>query len=99
MPEVYRFEFKHDVPAREIEDALFWAVFNTESVFGKAKVRLDGNFEFDHRKKICEITTGTEVGEHIAKMFTTLAGTKFGESAFHVERVDKKEEDHGNSKT
>ena len=97
MAEVYRIAFQQDIPSREIEDALFWAVFNTESVFGKAKVRLDGDFDFNHRTKVCEISTGTDVGEHIAKMFTRLAATKFGESAFHVERMEKKEEGHGKS--
>ena len=87
MNEVYRFKFKHDVLAREIEDALFWAVFNAESVFGKAKVRLDASFYFDRRKKVCVIDSKTEVGDHIAKLLTSLSAKKFGEDAFRVGRV------------
>ncbi len=87
MNGVYRFKFKHDVLAKEIEDALFWAVFNAESVFGKAKVRLDASFYFDRRKKVCVIDSKTEVGEHIAKLLTSLSTKKFGEDAFRVGRV------------
>ena len=98
MDGAYRFQFKDDVLAREIEDALFWAVFNAESVFGKAKVRLDASFYLDRRKKVCVIQRGTEVGEHIAKLLTSLAGKKFGEEAFKVERVDEaKGEENGDA--
>ncbi|OGR89737.1 MAG: hypothetical protein A2992_06475 [Elusimicrobia bacterium RIFCSPLOWO2_01_FULL_59_12] len=100
MDGVYRFSFKDDILAREIEDSLFWAVFNAESVFGKAKVRLDASFYFDRRKKVCVIDKATEVGQHIAQLFTSLATRKFGEEGFKVERVEEKEpEDHGNSKS
>ncbi len=96
MDEVYRFQFKDDILSKEIEDALFWAVFNAESVFGKAKVRLDASFVFERRKKVAVIEGTTEVGQHIAQIFTSLAARKFGETAFQVERVPKKEEEHGN---
>ncbi len=96
MAEVYRFQFKDDVLAREIEDALYWAVFNAESVFGKAKVRLDASFYLERRKKVCVIDKATEAGQHIAQVFTNLAAKKFGEEAFKVERVPQQEEqDHG----
>lgn len=97
MPEVYRFQFNDDVPAREIEDAIFWAVFNAESVFGKAKVRLDADFYLDRRKKVIVINKATDVGQHIAQVFTSLATRKFGEKAFKVERIPQPEEpEHGN---
>jgi hypothetical protein len=91
MTDVYKFQFKADILTREIEDALFWAVFNAESVFGKAKVRLDGSFDLDRHKKTCVIEGSTDVGQHIAKIFTSLAAKKFGEEAFSVERMPQKE--------
>jgi hypothetical protein len=95
VDEIYRFQFNHDILSKEIEDALFWAVFNAESVFGKAKVRLDASFVFERRKKVAVIEGTTDVGQHIAKIFTSLAARKFGETAFKVERVPKKEEERG----
>jgi hypothetical protein len=92
MSDTYRFQFKPDILAREIEDALFWAVFNAESVFGKAKVRLDGSFALDKHRKNCVIEGSTEVGQHIAKIFTSLVAKKFGEEAFVVERISPEEE-------
>lgn len=91
MSEVYRFQFKDDVPPKEIEETLFWAVFNAESVFGKPRVRLDASFLFDREKKVCVIDKTTEVGRHIAQVFTSLMTREFGEESFKVERLPPKE--------
>jgi hypothetical protein len=90
MDAVYRFEFDQDIPIKEIEDTLFWAVLNAESIFGKSKVRLDGSFYFDRSKRICVIDKTTEVGQHIAQIFTSLISRSFGETAFRVNRLRKK---------
>lgn len=90
MDGVYRFQFKDDVAAQEIEDALSWAAFNAESVFGKPRVRLDASFLFDREKRVCVIDKTTEVGRHIAQVFTSLITREFGEEAFKVERLPPK---------
>jgi len=89
MNGVYRFQFKDEVPSKDIEEHLFWAVFNAESVYGKPKVRLDASFLFDRDKKVCVIDKTTEVGQHIAQLFTSLITREFGEEAFRVERLEK----------
>ena len=63
MSSVYRFEFKDEIPPKEIEESLFWAVFNAESVFGKPKVRLDASFLFHRDKRVCVIDKGAAFGE------------------------------------
>lgn len=88
---VYRFKFKENIPVKEIEDSLFWAVFNAESLYGKTKVRLDASFLFDRERSVCVIDKSTEVGQHIAQIFTSLISHEFGEDAFKVERLPTKE--------
>src|SRR5687767_6038797 len=91
MNELYRFQLRDDIPSKDIEEKLFWSVFDTESVFGKSKVRLDASFYFDRVKKVCVIDKGTEVGQHIAQIFTSHITREFGEGAFSVERIDRDE--------
>lgn len=90
MDAVYRFEFKDEVPVKEIEETLCWAVLNAESIYGKPKVRLDGSFNFDKEKRICVIDKTTEVGQCIAQIFTDCISRAFGEAAFKVARLRKK---------
>ncbi|MBI4397482.1 MAG: hypothetical protein HY548_10330 [Elusimicrobia bacterium] len=90
MSEIYRFQFIDKIPSKDIEETLFWSVFNTESVFGKPKVRLDASFYFDREKKVCVIDNATDVGKHIAQLFTSMASLEFGERAFTVERLEKR---------
>lgn len=91
MNELYRFQFRVDILLKDIEETLFWSVFDTESVFGKSKVRLDASFYFDRVKKVCVIDKGTDVGQHIAQIFTSHVTREFGEGAFSVERIDRDE--------
>lgn len=94
MNTVYRFKFKGNVSAKVVEETLFWAVFNAESVFGKPQVRLDASFLFDKAKKVCVIDKTTEVGKHIAQIFTSLLTKEFGEAAFTVERLEPEEKNN-----
>lgn len=89
MSEVYRFQFKNKIPSKVVEETLYWAVFNAESVFGKPKVRLDASFLFDKEKNICVIDKSTEVGKHIAQVFTSLISKEYGEDSFKVERIEE----------
>jgi len=91
MSSVYRFRFDDRVPGRSIEDSLFWATFHAESVFGKPRVRLEASLLVDKAKRICIIDRSTEIGQHIAQVFTSLITREFGEESFSVERVSKEE--------
>lgn len=91
MNAIYRFEFRDGIPAQEIEETLFWAMFNAESVFGKPRLRLDASFIFDRDKRVCVIDKSTEVGQHIAQVFTSLITREFGEDSFKVERIPPRE--------
>ena len=91
MAKTYRFCFQKRISNKAIEENLFWAVFNAESLYGKPKVRLDASFLFDREKKICVIDKTTEIGQHIAQIFTSLVTREFGEDAFKVERMPTKE--------
>ncbi|MCG3204358.1 MAG: hypothetical protein KCHDKBKB_01073 [Elusimicrobia bacterium] len=92
MDAVYRFEFRPEISPKEIEENLYWAVLNAESIFGKAKVRLDASFYFDKAEKVCIIDKTTEVGQHIAQIFTSCVARAFGDTAFKVVRLRKKKQ-------
>ena len=90
MEAIYKFIFGDSVPFKEVQETLFWAILNAESIFGKAKVRLDAWYKLDEGKKVCEIDKTTEVGQHIAQIFTSCISRSFGDKAFTVERLRKK---------
>ncbi len=70
---VYKFTFRENIPIKEIEECLFWSGFNTESIFGKARFRLDGSFHFDRPRKFVVIDKSTDVGRHLAQIFISVA--------------------------
>ncbi len=84
---VYKFIFRESTPVKEIEECLFWSAFNTESIFGKARFRLDSSFCFDRHQRIVIIDKSTDVGKHLAQLFTATVSREFGEEGFRVERL------------
>ncbi|MCG3204974.1 MAG: hypothetical protein KCHDKBKB_01691 [Elusimicrobia bacterium] len=84
---VYKFTFLENIPIKEIEECLFWSGFNTESIFGKARFRLDGSFHLDRPRKFVVIDKSTDVGKHLAQIFTSVISREFGEESFRVERL------------
>ena len=85
---VYKYSFDGKVSLREVEESLLLAVLATESLYGRAQVRLDASFYLEKGKKACVIDASTEVGCHIARIFTGFLVQEFGEEAFRVERLD-----------
>lgn len=83
----YRFRFADAIGNAQIEQRLFMAAANTESVFGEATMRLDATFRFDRERRVCEIDRGTDVGRHLAKLFISYISNDFGDDAYTVERV------------
>ncbi len=84
---VYKFSFRDEAPPKDIEECLYWAAFNTESIYGKAKFRLDCSFHFDRHQKVVLIDKSTDTGKHLAQLFTSIVSREFGEEAFRVERL------------
>ena len=87
--DIYRYDFSAEVPLGEVEDSLLLAVLVAESLHGRSLVRLDASFCLDEKKQSCVVDAGTEVGRHIARIFTGFLTREFGESAFTVERQNR----------
>ncbi|MBI5787823.1 MAG: hypothetical protein HZA78_03075 [Candidatus Schekmanbacteria bacterium] len=85
---VYRYNFNEKIPLQEVEDSLMLAVLAIECLHGRSLVRLDASFSLDKGKRTCVVDAGTEVGGHIASVFTGFLTREFGEDTFRVERVD-----------
>lgn len=84
---VYKFTFRENIPVKEIEECLFWSCFNTESIFGKARFRLDSTFYFDRHSRVVVIDKSTDVGKHLAQLFASVVAREFGDEAFRIERL------------
>lgn len=84
---VYKFSFREDVPAKQIEESLLWAAFNSESIFGRAKFRLDCSFHFDRYQKVVIIDKSTDAGKHLAQLFTSIISRECGDESFRIERL------------
>ena len=90
--DIYRYEFSLNVPIAEVEQSLTLSVLTTESLHGRTRVRLDASFCIDKEKRACVVDAGTEVGRHIASIFTGYLTREFGENAFKVKRLTRDSE-------
>ena len=82
---VYRFTFDDEVPLQDVEESLILSALAAEGLHGQAKVRLFASFCLCEKKRVCVIDVGTEVGLHVALIFTGFLIREFGEDAFKVE--------------
>uniref|UniRef100_A0A7V3ZWT5 Uncharacterized protein n=1 Tax=candidate division WOR-3 bacterium TaxID=2052148 RepID=A0A7V3ZWT5_UNCW3 len=94
MPAVCRFKFPEGLDREIIETQL--AIIAAECTFGQPKVRISAAYcvspgSSDGRKKPqVAIDVSTEVGEHIAQIFTGLMIRQLGEDKFTVDKVTGK---------
>ena len=88
--DVYRYVFADTTSMQAVEDTLLLSVMATEALHGRSGVNLDAEFSLDLQKRRCVVDAGTEVGRHIARIFTGFMTREFGEDAFKVERKMKK---------
>jgi len=91
MPTVCRFKFSEDRDGETIEQQLALAIVATECTFGQPKVRISAAYCVSRDKPQAVIDVSTEVGEHIAQVFTGLMIRQLGEEKFTVDRVDSNE--------
>lgn len=89
MTEVCRFTFKKQVSREFIEEQIAFAILSAECTFGAAKVRLNAAYLASEDKVAIEVSSN--VGEHIAEIFTGLMIKFVGETNFSVERIKGKE--------
>ena len=95
MSTICRFEFPEELDRETIETQIALAVIAAECTFGQPKVRLNAAYcispasqvDGDRKKQQVAIDISTEVGEHIAELFTGLMIRQIGEDRFTVNRV------------
>lgn len=89
--DVFRFEFDRGVPLTEAEMTLQLAMFALEGLVGQACVRLHAAYHLDEPRRVVIVDGTTLVGAALVRIFTGLLIREFGESAFHVRRVEAQE--------
>ena len=87
MDNVCKFIFNKAISKEEIEAKIALAIITAECTFGQAKVRLNAAYFATDGKVVIDVSS--DVGEHIAQVFTGLATREMGEEAFTVERIRK----------
>jgi len=99
MPAVCRFKFPEVLDREIIETQLALAIIAAECTFGQPRVRISAAYcvspasktAAGKKKPQVAIDVSTEVGEHIAQVFTGLMIRQLGEDKFTVDRVRGKE--------
>jgi len=81
----YRFQFTRAVEMAGVEETLLLSVIAAEGIYGRARVRLDGEFATNPAERTCSVAAGNEVGPNIAKIFTEFLVLEVGEAAFDVD--------------
>ena len=83
---ICKFKFNKEIPRDEIEAMIARAIFTTETLYGKSKVRLSAAYLAMDDKVIVDVST--TVGQHIAEVFVSLVNWEFGETSYSVERIE-----------
>jgi hypothetical protein len=91
MPAVCRFKFPEGLDREIIETQLALAIIAAECTFGQPRVRISAAYCVSKDKRQVAIDVSTEVGEHIAEVFTGLMIRQIGEDKFTVDRVRGKD--------
>ncbi len=89
MGEICRFKFKEGVTKEAIEEQIALAIITAECTFGQPRVRLHASYLAADAKAVIDVSS--DVGEHIAQVFTGLMMRKVGEENFTVERIKKQD--------
>lgn len=91
MEAVCRFKFPEGLDREIIETQLALAIIAAECTFGQPRVRISAAYCVSRDKPQVAIDVSTEVGEHIAEVFTGLMIRQIGEDKFTVDRVRGKD--------
>ena len=86
---VYRYVFDGKIPFEDVEESLLLAVLAAESLHGRSALRMCTSFYLEREKRSVAVDGDSQVGEHIARIFTGLLTQEFGEEAFRVTRCSE----------
>jgi hypothetical protein len=90
MKTLCNIKFREHIKHQFIEESIAQAIFNAECVFGKPRVRVSGvAYYIPDDGSRCLIDVSTEVGEHIAQVFTGIMINTLGEEKFNVRRFER----------
>lgn len=84
---VVRFRFANEVDLADPEMTLHLAMFAVEGLLGRARVRLDAEYEVHQEARSIDVDGNTEVGALIVRVFTGLLLREFGEDAVCIQRL------------
>ena len=84
IPNGIHFEFEPTVSLADAEMSLHLAMFAVEGIFGRARVRLDAEYELNEEDHEIAVDASTEVGAMIVRVFTGLLLREIGEDSFQV---------------
>ena len=88
MKALCNFKFPEHIKRVFIEESIAQAIFNAECVFGKPRVRVSGVAYYISEEGRCIIDVSSEVGEHVAQVFTGIMINAIGEEKFQVRRIE-----------
>ncbi len=89
MKAVCTLRFVKQTRREVVEAALHSAAFNAECVYGKPRVRVMGGlYHLSDDGRHFFVDVSTEVGEHVAQVFTGIMMNTLGEEKFEVRRIE-----------
>ena len=91
MSAVCRFRLPGSLDKEAIENQIALAIIAAEAAFGKPRVRINASYLISEERSQVVIDVSTDVGEHIAQVFTGLMILQVGEAGFTVDTVRGKE--------
>ena len=87
---VYRFTLLKSGAGPDLLKALaLLAIKETELVFGRAKRKLETNYQLSPRRTVCTVEGGTGCGEHLAKLLSGFLIQQVGDEGFRVNRITR----------
>jgi len=84
-----KFVFEDGVSKQFVDDSIACVILTTEFAFGKARTRVHAAYATAENPTRCLIDISSEIGQHIAELFTDLMIKLAGESSFEVYKVDR----------
>lgn len=84
-----KFQFKRNITKKFIESQIAIAIITAEATFAQAKVRINAGYVISKNRAVIDVSS--DVGEHIAQVFTGLMTKLVGENNFTVDRIKRKD--------
>jgi len=91
---LYSYSFSDEVKFQEVQESLILSVLAAEGLNGRSAIRMDAYFHINEKTQTCVVDASSEVGQHIARIFTGFLINEFGEETFTVHKIGG---EHGNS--